>query len=115
MSSIADRLPPEIAGQMHPDRRKNETGYWAMRASLLAQYEGQWIGFADGEVIAAGKSPVAVFHAAEASGLLPFLICVGKEDRPARRRRAAFAIFQRKRLGRSTATDERALRSNLHV
>jgi hypothetical protein len=90
MSSIADQLPPEIARQMHPNRRKNEAEYWAVRDQLLAQYEGQWIGFADGKVIASGSSPVAVFQAVEATGLHPFLICVGKEGQPCRIRRAAF-------------------------
>ena len=90
MRSIADQLPPEIARQIHPDRRKNEAEYWAVRDQLLNQYGGQWIGFADGKVIAAGSSPVSVFHAAEASGRHPFIICVGKEDEPSRIRRAQF-------------------------
>ena len=34
---------------------------------------------------------MAVFHAAEATGLHPFLICVGREEEPCRIRRAAFA------------------------
>ena len=58
MKSIADQLPPEIARQIHPDRRKNEEAYWAVRDQLLDQYRGQWIGFADGTVIASGSSPV---------------------------------------------------------
>ena len=91
MNSIADQLPPEIAQQIHPDRRKNEADYWAVRDQLLAQYDGQWIGFADGKVITSGSSPVAVFQAAEATGLHPFLICVGKEDQPCRIRRAVFS------------------------
>jgi hypothetical protein len=91
MKSIADQLPPEIAGQLHPDRRKNEEAYWAIRDHLLAQYQGQWIGFADGRVIASGSSPVAVFHVAEATGLHPFFICVGREDQPCRIRRATFS------------------------
>jgi hypothetical protein len=33
---------------------------------------------------------VTVFHAAEATGLHPFFICVGKEDVPCRIRRASF-------------------------
>jgi predicted aspartyl protease len=90
MKSIADQLPPEIGRQLHPDRRKNEAAYWAVRDQLVQQYHGQWIGFADGRVIASGSSPVAVFHAAEASGLHPFLICVGKEEQPCRIRRVAF-------------------------
>jgi len=90
MNSIADQLPPEIARQIHPDRRKNEAEYWAVRDQLLDQYRGQWIGFADGKVIASGNSPVAVFHAAEASGQHPFLICVGNEEQPCRIRRVAF-------------------------
>ena len=65
MNSLADRLPPEIARQIHPDWRKNEAGYWDARDQILAQYNGQWIGFADGAVIASGTSPVAVFHAAD--------------------------------------------------
>jgi hypothetical protein len=91
MKSIADQLPPEIARQVHPDRRKNEAAYWAVRDQLLQQYGGQWIGFADGRVVASGTSPVAVFHDAEATGLHPFFICVGREDEPCRIRRAVFS------------------------
>jgi len=91
MKSLADALPPEIAQQIHPDWRKNESAYWAVRDQLLGQYQGQWIGFANGGVIASGASPVAVFHAAEASGRNPFVTCVGHEDEPCRMRRASFA------------------------
>jgi hypothetical protein len=90
MKSIADQLPPEIARQIHPDRLKNEQAYWAVRDQLLPQYRGKWIGFADGQVIASGTSPVTVFHAAEASGRHPFFICVGLEEEPCRIRRAPF-------------------------
>ena len=91
MKTIADQLPPEIAKELHPTRRKNEEEYWAARDQLLAQFQGQWIGFADGRVVASGSSPVTVFHAAEATGLHPFFICVGREDQPCRIRRATFA------------------------
>jgi predicted aspartyl protease len=90
MKSIADQLPPHIAAQIHPDRRKNEAAYWAVRDQLLPQYQGQWIGFADGRVIASGASPVTVMQVAEATGLHPFFICVGREDEPCRIRRATF-------------------------
>jgi hypothetical protein len=80
MKSIADQLPPEIARQDHLDWRKNEAGYWAVRDQLLSQYQGQWIGFADGAVIASSTSPEAVFHAADASGRHPFVTCIGRED-----------------------------------
>ena len=90
MKSIADQLPPEIARQIHPDRRKNEAAYWAARDRLLDRHRGQWIGFADGKVIALGTSPVTVFHRAEATGLHPFFICVGREEEPCRIRRATF-------------------------
>src|SRR3954469_8611532 len=90
MRSLADGLPPEIARQIHPDRRKNEADYWAVRDQLLGQYRGQWVGFADGKVIASGSSPVTVFHEAEASGRHPFVISVGREDEPCRIRRAIF-------------------------
>ena len=90
MKSIADQLPLEIARQIHPDRRKNEAAYWAARDQLLDQYQGKWIGFADGTVIASGISPVTVFHAAEASGRHPFFICVGREAEPCRIRRVTF-------------------------
>jgi hypothetical protein len=90
MKSIADLLPPEIAAQIHPDRRKNESAYWAVRDQLLAQYQGQWIGFADGRVVASETSPVTVFEQSEASGLHPFFICVGREEEPCRIRRVAF-------------------------
>jgi predicted aspartyl protease len=91
MQSLADRLPPEIACQIHPDWRKNEAAYWSVRDHLLPRYQGQWIGFADGAVIASGTSPVAVFQAAEATGRNPFVTCVGHEDEPTRMRRASFA------------------------
>jgi predicted aspartyl protease len=91
VKSIADQLPPEIARQIHPDWRKNEAEYWAVRDQLLGQHQGQWIGFADGVVIASGTSPVAVFHAAEASGRHPFFTCVGRENEPCRMRRVSFA------------------------
>src|SRR5947209_205353 len=90
MKSLADALPLEIARQIDPGWRKNEAGYWAARDQLRKQYEGQWIGFADGSVIASGTSPVAVFHAAEASGQSPFVTCVGREDEPVRMRRVSF-------------------------
>jgi hypothetical protein len=80
LKRIADQLPPDIAQQIHPDRRRNEEGYWAVRDQLLGQYQGQWIGFADGRVVASGNSRVAVFHAAEATGLHPPFICVGREE-----------------------------------
>ncbi len=94
MKSIADQLPPEIAQQIHPDRRKNEAAYRADRDQLLDQYGGQWIGFADGRVIASGSSPVTVFQAAEATALHPFFICVGREEEP-RRLQADFAGSER--------------------
>ncbi len=90
VKNIADMLPPEIARQFHPDRRKNEVAYWAVRDQLLDQYRGQWFGFADVKVIASGTSPVTVFHAAEATGLRPFFNCVGREEEPCRIRRATF-------------------------
>lgn len=90
MKSLTDGLPPEIARQIHPDWRKNEAAYWAVRDQLLPNYQGPWIGFADGKVIATGTSPVAVFAAAEATGRNPFVTCVGREDEPTRVRRASF-------------------------
>jgi len=91
MKSLADGLPPEIAQQIHPDWRKNEAAYWAVRDQLLAQYQGQWIGFADGRVVASGTRPVAVFHAAHQVAEHPYVICVGREDEPYRMRRTSFA------------------------
>ena len=91
MRSLADQLPPAVADQIDPAWRKNEADYWATRDRLVDQYRGRWIGFADGAVIASGTSPVAVFHAAEATGRNPFVTCVGHEDEPTRMRRAGFA------------------------
>jgi len=88
--SLIDGLPPEIAKRINPDWQKNETEYWKKRDSLLAHYSNQWIGFADGKVIASGTSPVEVFHAAQASGKHPFVTCVGHENEPNRMRRASF-------------------------
>jgi hypothetical protein len=44
MKSLADRLPPEIARQIHPDWRKNEAGYWSVRDQFIAQYRDPRIG-----------------------------------------------------------------------
>lgn len=90
MKPIANELPAEIAQQLHPDRIKNEQDYWAARDTLLETYRGQWVGFAQGRVIASGRSPVAVLRDAEQSGLHPFLICVGSESHPTRIRRQTF-------------------------
>jgi hypothetical protein len=87
MTSLADQLPPEIAQHIHPQWCANEAYYWAARDRLLPQYRGQWIGFADGTVVACGCSPVAVFHAAVATGRHPFVTCVGGEEEPYRMRR----------------------------
>ena len=91
MKSLADGLPPEIARQVHPDWRKNEAAYWAVRDQLLRQYQDQWIGFADGKVIASGSRPVAVFQAAHEAAEHPYIICVGREEEPYRMRRVSFA------------------------
>ena len=90
MRTIADQLPPEIVRQLHPDRLRNESEYWAARDRLLPRYNGQWVGFADGIVVAAGPSPVEVLHAAEDTGRHPFFTCVGREAEPCRIRRVAF-------------------------
>jgi len=91
MKSLADGLPPEIAQQLHPDWRKNEAEYWSVRDQLLAQYQGLWIGFADGRVVASGGRPVVVVHAAHDAAEHPYVICVGREQEPYRMRRASFA------------------------
>lgn len=82
MKSLADGLPPEIARQIHPDWRKNEAAYWAVRDRLLSQYQGRWIGFADGAVLVAASTPLDVFLAVQQSGRHPFVIRVGHEDQP---------------------------------
>lgn len=90
MTDPALQLPPDIAAQIDPAWKKNEADYWAARDRLRSLYEGQWIGFADGSVVASGHSPVAVFHAAEESAQSPFVTCVGHEDEPCRVRRCSF-------------------------
>src|SRR3954466_5071711 len=84
MKSLADGLPPEIARQIHPDWRKNEAAYWAVRDQLLGQYQNQWIAFADGDVIAACKTSLDVLHTPGVVGRHPFVTCVGREVEPYR-------------------------------
>jgi hypothetical protein len=91
VKSLADYLPPEFAALVHPDWRKNEADYWQARDELLERYRDQWIGFADGAVIASGSSAVEVLHAAKERAQHPFMICVGREDEPDRIRRCSFA------------------------
>ena len=90
MKSLIEGLPPEIASQIHPDWRKNEAEYWTLRDTLLHQYRDQWVAFADGAVIASGRSPVDVFHDGQATGRHPYVTCVGHEYEPTRIRRATF-------------------------
>lgn len=90
MKSLTEGLPPEIAQRIHPDWSKNEADYWAKRDEFVAQYRDQWIGYANGRVVATGTSPVEVFHKAQESGEHPFVTCVGHEHEPTRMRRASF-------------------------
>jgi hypothetical protein len=90
VKSLADGLPPDVAARVHPTWRANEAGYWAARPDLIRAYRGQWVAFAHGVVIAAASRPLEVLQAAHASGVHPFLACVGAEDKPCRMRRAAF-------------------------
>ena len=90
MRSLLDGLPPEIAKRIYPDWQKNEAEYWTQRDTLLSQYAGQWIGFANGRVLVFGTSPVEVFHAAQVSGHHLFVTCVGHEHEPNRMHRASF-------------------------
>ena len=82
MKSLADELPPEVAQQIHPDWRKNEAAYWAERDRFLAQYQGQWVAFADGAVLVAAATPLEVFLAIQRSQQHPFVIRVGHENEP---------------------------------
>jgi hypothetical protein len=84
MKSLADNLPPEFAAKVSPEWRKNEADYWAAREQLLPQYQHQWIGYADGVVVASGKSAVDVLHAARQVRRHAFVTCVGHEDEPDR-------------------------------
>ncbi len=90
MNSLADGLPPEIAQQIHPDGAGTKRVYWNVRDQLLEQFSGEWIGFADGAVIASGTSSVEVFHRAQASGRHAFVTCVGHENEPTQMRRCSF-------------------------
>jgi hypothetical protein len=90
MKSLADGLPPDIARQVHPEWRKNESEYWTVRDQLLTQHRGQWIAFAGGAVVASGARPVLVFQAARRVTEHPYIVCVGREDEPYRMRRAIF-------------------------
>lgn len=91
MPSIADGLPADVAARVHPAWRANEAAYWAARENLKANYEGQWVAFAGGAVVAAGNSAVDILRAARQSGLHPFVIRVGAESEPCRMRLATFA------------------------
>jgi hypothetical protein len=64
-----------------------------MRDQLLSQYQGQWIAFADGAVIAAAPTPLEVFLAVQQSGRHPFVIRVGHEDEPWYRIRRASVTY----------------------
>lgn len=90
MKSLADELPPDIAKQVSAEWRKNEADYWSIRPQLIGQYAGMWVGFSDGKVVAAGKRPVMVAHAAKEAAEHPFVTCVGHEGESFRMRRVEF-------------------------
>ena len=90
MKSLVEGLPPEIADQISPVWRKNETDYWSQREDLKPQYDGQWVAFVDGKVAVSGTSPVEVLHRAREISQHPFVTCVGREDKPCRMRRSVF-------------------------
>ena len=84
-----------------------EEGFWSkrretnvkssiptMRDQLLGQYQGQWIGFADGTVVAAATTPLEVFLAVQQSGRHPFVVRVGHEGEPWYRIRRTSSILQ---------------------
>jgi hypothetical protein len=89
--SLAEGLPPDVAKQIHPDWCKNEAEYWAVRDTLLPQYENQWVAFADGRVIAADKRPSKMAREARLITSHPFMTCVGREKIGLRMRRSVFA------------------------
>jgi hypothetical protein len=91
MTSLADQLPPEIARHVHPDWRRNESEYWRERSQFLSRFAGQWVAFANRQVIASGPHSVEIMAAAQQSGLHPFVTCVGHEAEPCRIRRVSFA------------------------
>ena len=88
MKSLIDELPAEIAKQIHPNMHANEAAYWVQRDQLSPLYRGQLIAFADDQVIAASESSVGIIHAAQRSGLHPFVTRVGRERQPFRVRSA---------------------------
>ena len=49
-----------------------------------------WVSYSCADLHRAFTSPVTVLHAADATGLHPFFICVGKEEQPCRIRHASF-------------------------
>jgi hypothetical protein len=90
MQSLINGLPSDVAQKIHPDWQRNEAEYWANRAELLTQYRNQWIGYANGHVIASGASPVDVLHTAQQSDLHPFVTCVGRENEPSQMRQTSY-------------------------
>lgn len=80
--SIADALPPDVARQVHPDWRKNEAAYWAVREVLLGPYQGPWIAFSDGAVIVVAAAPLDVFLAVNQLRTHPYIVRVGYESTP---------------------------------
>lgn len=89
MKSLAEGLPPKVAGQVHPQWGDNERAYWTTRDGLLAQYGGKWVAFAEGSVIAFGPRPLEVFHAGQSSGRHPYIGRVGAEHEPCAMRRSS--------------------------
>ena len=79
MESLADGLPPEIAARISPMWRAKERAYREVRDSLRSNYDGLWVAFADGQVIASGTRPVEVFQAGLRSGRRPYTTRVGAE------------------------------------
>src|SRR5258708_7283825 len=66
--------------RLHPDFLANEQAYLHMRASLLAQYRGQWLGVQGGKVIAAGPRLMEILETTCNCAGHPYIALVGAED-----------------------------------
>ena len=96
MTSLADQLPPDIAGPDSPRLAEERSPLTRANATaLLAEYQGKWIAFAEGAVVASATTPLEVFLAIQNSPLHPYVVRVGHEGEPWYRIRRESFLYDR--------------------
>jgi hypothetical protein len=113
---LVPTLPKPLRDAMPPEYLVNEAEYWQARDHLLAHFQGKWVAFHRGQVVAFGEDFVAVMDEAGQKGFpTAYIDKVGEEGTlEFRSRRVTFSYNQAYRptaLPQATVTFRNFLQS----